>query len=804
MVNALSGPFRSSRTRSIAMLLAFVLLVAGALQLTASADAETRTITRVSAARDALGIDYDRNGTATSTRYNMGDPTISVGESPADGDDARAFVPFWITTDMLALAKDEGTATVSLKVWRAENLGSRKLVLEGYTASAVGQSDFNRAATPIATITPVVGKLGVDVTPLVRATPAKAYLVLRLRLDTMAPLDGTVARVTIGTSEAKVAANRPLITVASKLTAQSQPPPASTPTTTPPDSTPPVTAAPQLEPSARRWSAAAGTTVGASRYPVPAGALVVAPGGDDAAPGTEAAPLRTLTAAVARAASGATIVLRAGSYHESVVIPSAKRLTVQSWPGEAAWLDGSSSVTGWTATGGRWHDDGWTTKFDPSPTYTRGAADSTVASWGFVDPNHPMAAHPDQIWIDGVAQRQVGSLAEVVPGTFFHDEAANQLWLGSDPTGHDVRASDLVRALMIRSDASVVRGLGIRRYAPSVPDMGAVTVERPGVLVENVAVTDTATTGLYVAGVADVTLRNLFLARNGLLGGGASTADNLTLDRVASEGNNTEHFNLSPVSGGFKVTRSRGVTVRDSAFRANNGPGLWMDESVYDMTITGNEMRDNAGHGASLEISAKALFANNLVLDNGGFGVKVNNTSDVAIWNNTFVGNDRSINLVQDTRRPTTATTAGRDKRQPFPDPTMTWLLGPVTVRNNVIATPHSGNCLLCVEDYSKQRTAEQIGVTADGNVYNRVNAATPAWLVVWSRGAANPATYTTLSAFRAATSQEAAGQLVDGGAIVGADGAVTLPGGAVAVQVPPAVATVTGLDGATIGAAPR
>ncbi|HEY3722978.1 MAG TPA: right-handed parallel beta-helix repeat-containing protein [Acidimicrobiia bacterium] len=788
------------------MLVAFALLLAATLQLAVSADAESRTITRVSAARDALGIDYDRNGTATSTRYNMGDPTISVGESPADGDDARAFVPFWVTPDMLALAKDEGTATVSLKVWKAENLGSRKLVLEGYAASSVGQGDFNRPATALATITPVAGKLGIDVTPLVRAMTAKTYLVLRLRLDSMAPLDGTVARVTIGTSEAKVAANQPLLTVASKLTAQSEPPPASTPTTTPADPTPPVTTAPQPTPATPRWSAAAGTTVGASRYPVPAGALIVAPDGNDAAPGTEAAPMRTLTAAVAKAASGATIVLRAGSYHESVVIPSSKRLTVQPWPGEAAWLDGSSAVTGWAASGGRWHDDGWTTRFDASPTYTRGAADNTAANWGFVNPSYPLASHPDQIWIDGVAQRQVGSLAEVGPGAFFHDEAANQLWLGSDPTGHDVRASDLVRALMIRSDASVVRGLGIRRYAPSVPDMGAVTVERPGVLVENVAVTDTATTGLYTS-AANVTLRNLYFARNGMLGFGGTASDNLIIERVVSENNNTEQFNQSPVSGGLKVTRSRGVVVRDSIFRANNGPGLWMDESVYNMTITGNEMRDNAGHGASLEISAKAVFANNIVTNNGRFGVKINNTSDVSVWNNTFAGNrDRSINIVEDTRRPTTATTAGRDKRQPFPDPTMTWLVGPVAVRDNIIADQRGGNCMLCVEDASHERTAAQIGVTADGNLYNRSSASSPTQLVVWSKGPGNPATFLTLAAFSAATGQDTHSQLIDGTGVVDPSGLLLGATTAVAQALPDAIASVTGLvaGAADLGASAR
>ena len=87
----------------------------------------------------------------------------------------------------------------------------------------------------------------------------------------------------------------------------------------------------------------AGTTVGAAHYPVPSGAIIVSPSGNDAAAGTTSAPLRTLAHAVASAPSGATIVLRAGSYHESVVIPPGKRLTIQAWPGEPVWLDGSST-----------------------------------------------------------------------------------------------------------------------------------------------------------------------------------------------------------------------------------------------------------------------------------------------------------------------------------------------------------------------------------------------------------------------------------------------------------------------------
>jgi parallel beta-helix repeat protein len=378
-----------------------------------------------------------------------------------------------------------------------------------------------------------------------------------------------------------------------------------------------------------------------------------------------------------------------------------------------------------------------------------------------------MAAHPDQVWANGKALRQVASLAQLGPDSFFVDDAADELWIGTNPKGAGLQVSKLSQALQIRSAGTVVRGLGIRRYAPSVPDMGAVTVENSGVVIENVAITDSATTGLHVgsgASVSGVAVRDVTLQNSGMLGMNASYSDNLTIERVHSENNNTERFSLSPVSGGMKIGRSRGVTVTDSAFIGNYGPGLWFDESVYDMTVTGSEMRANAGHGVSFEISAKASFTNNVVIDNGGFGVKVNNTSNVVVSNNTFSGNDRSINLVQDDRRPTSPNSVGRDRRQPFPDPTMTWLLGPANVTNNIIHKQRSGICMLCVEDYSQERSAEQIGVTANGNVYLRPSY-TPRYLVLWSRGPLNPALFENLTTFRSATGQEMAGALYDGAA---------------------------------------
>ncbi|MHA7239310.1 right-handed parallel beta-helix repeat-containing protein [Arthrobacter sp. TMS1-12-1] len=505
------------------------------------------------------------------------------------------------------------------------------------------------------------------------------------------------------------------------------------------------------EPPDRRTGAGS-APLGSTAYAIPDDALFVSRSGSNSARGTRHSPLRTIKAAVRRAVSGQTIVVRAGSYHEQVKIPTTKRITLQSYPGEEVWLDGSRRVRGFEPEGRTFVAEGWTVEFDASPTYARGRADGTTPGWTFVNDERPMASHPDQVWIDGEPQRQVGSPEDVAPGSFFVDYDSDRLVLGSDPSGKQVRASALAKAISIQSGGSAVRGIGVRRFAPSVPSMGAVTVESSGISIENVVIEQTSTTGLAVSG-PDARLKGITLTGNGMLGASATYADGLSVIDLKVTDNNTEGFNPSPVAGGFKIGRTRTVRVQDSLFEANEGTGLWFDESVEDMTVSGNDVIGNSAHGISVEISARAVIADNVVAENEGSGLKINNTSDVEIWNNSFIGNGRAINIVQDSRRAADGETPGHDPRRLLPDPSMTWINGPVAVRNNVLADA-TGDCLLCVEDYSEESSAEDMGVTTAGNVFHRVSGSSPAWLVVWSRGAGDPAVYPTLGSFRTATGQ--------------------------------------------------
>jgi hypothetical protein len=141
-----------------------------------------------------------------------------------------------------------------------------------------------------------------------------------------------------------------------------------------------------------------------------------------------------VTRALALAPAGGTVVLRAGTYHESVVI-SSRQVTLQSYPHEAVWFDGTEAIIAWVQHGTTWRQDGLTQRFDASVGFNKGDVDGTAAGWQFVNPSYPMAAHPDQVYVDGAQLRQVQSRSAVTAGTFFLDESTSKLFIGSDPTG---------------------------------------------------------------------------------------------------------------------------------------------------------------------------------------------------------------------------------------------------------------------------------------------------------------------------------------------------------------------------------
>jgi len=474
-------------------------------------------------------------------------------------------------------------------------------------------------------------------------------------------------------------------------------------------------------------------------YPVPSDAYFVSPSGSNSGPGSLTSPWRTLQKAVDAAPSGSTIVLRGGTYHEYVTW-YRKKFTLQPYPGERVVFDGSEPVAGWVADSPTlWHVNGWKTEFKQG-----GRPD-------LVGKKNPYAIHPDMVFVDGTPLRQVGSRSDVVEGTFYVDYAGDRLYVGTDPSGHSVAASTLSRGLYLNyANGSVVRGLTFQRYATHPDLIAAVVATGDGIVFENNIFEHNAAIGLSDMADNSEVLNNTF-AYNGQMGLHSHLSDNLLIQANWMHHNNTELFYPGGAEGGLKVTTGTNQLWADNVSEDNLGDGMWCDVRSKNIAIVRNVVRNNTNRGIKCEISANIVVASNLVTGNRHYGILNNESSGYQIWNNTLVGNGRGIQTTDWTRQRSNAV---------FPEN-----VGDTVIRNNIIVDGTGrriSTALLAVEDFTRQRSAAQMGVTADYNAYFRTGAAGPQYVALWARVGGNiqPLDF---AAFQRRTGQETHGIARDG-----------------------------------------
>jgi nitrous oxidase accessory protein NosD len=410
--------------------------------------------------------------------------------------------------------------------------------------------------------------------------------------------------------------------------------------------------------------------------------------------------VRTVRRAVSVAASGGTIVLRGGTYRESVEIAS-KRLTLQPHPGEAAWLSGTDVVTGWVADGSAWRRDGWTHELP------RGNFDPNL-----VDPAHPMAGSPEMVFIDGRPLREVGSRGAVASGTFFLDRAADRLYVGSDPAGHQVEASVRGVGLNVRAAGSVIRGLGFRGYGTSPELLGAVQGYADDLTFDNNVFEHNAAGGTALIG-SRITYRHNTARDNGQIGVVASRTNNLVFSGNHLDGNNTERFYGAAAAGGFKLGDADNVTISENLAEDNAGHGLWADIQSYNVNFLENIARRNGAAGIFFEWSRRAVIASNVTAQNSQ-GLLISESSDVEIWNNTIADNGRTLEIYGNVRVP---------------------LPKNITVRNNIISHGPRSHwpAVVVVSDVTFTNSGFLMNVTTDHNAYYRSSTSRAQFLVEWA-----------------------------------------------------------------------
>jgi parallel beta-helix repeat protein len=461
--------------------------------------------------------------------------------------------------------------------------------------------------------------------------------------------------------------------------------------------------------------------VGTASYAVPAGALFVSPSGSDSAAGTQAAPLKTVQAAVNKATTGKTIVLRAGTYHQTAIV-SKTGLTIQAYPNEAVWFDGSSVVSSWTKSGSVWVHSGWTNQFDHSASFSTGTNSSA-----FINPSYPMAAWPDQVFINGAKLAQVAAGSSVGAGQFSVNYSAKTLTIGSDPTGKEVRSSDLVKALTASATNVTLQGFGVRRYGTPLPQMGTVSLYGGSNTARNLVVSDNATQGISMMHSYNI-VDHVTSTGNGMTGIHGNQADGSVIKNSFISGNNAEHFNASPSAAGMKITRTLGFTISNNTVTNNLATGIWLDESVRRFTIANNTSTGNK-KGITIELSDTGIVANNVLT--GEYGLWALDSGNIKVFNNSFSGvTNKAVGLSQDARRQAASGAVGRDPRMPVPDPTCPWLTRNITVANNQFAK--GGSYQVFALDQQTNISADQMNLVINGNFFAYKDTSTDASMVAW------------------------------------------------------------------------
>ena len=488
--------------------------------------------------------------------------------------------------------------------------------------------------------------------------------------------------------------------------------------------------------------------VGTATYAVPSGSLFVDPAnGSDAAAGSQGSPHQTVAHALAAASYGQTIVLRAGTYHEGITVSSSKSVTIQAYPNEAVWFDGSTQITSWTQQGGVWVHSGWTAQFDHSPSYTFGQDD------GFVNPSYPMAAWPDQVFIDGVSQEQVAAGTTPTSGQFAVDYNAQTITIGTDPAGHEVRASDLGQAIVAAGPVQLL-GFGVRRYATCIPLIGTIYFGgvSAGSLVENLVVDNNATEGIGV-GVHNVTINHVTATNNGLMGFQGNSCDGLVISNSIASNNNREHFNTQPSSGGMKIARCTGLTIVNCEVSNNTATsGIWTDISVTQFAIIGNTVQNNPYYGIEVELSQSGIIANNTV-SGSRYGITPYNSGSVQIYNNHCSGNSVwDIGLSEDARVNSGNVYVSQSL--------CSWRLDNLTICNNQL--DGGGGFEFYALDKASNTPASAMHITINGNVFGNNTAV----MVGWGGGDNTTVTYyRTPSALNTALGVSWSNGLSDGAA---------------------------------------
>lgn len=514
----------------------------------------------------------------------------------------------------------------------------------------------NRVAAPEPTIPPTVAIVPAEPVAKAPVEPAPS------EAPTQAPATAGGGVATAGAAETLPVAGTTL-PVPSQATAPASAPAATAAAPVVPTAVTASGAAPTDEgtvPSAAEPLTIAGAGVGSSGAPAgTAGSsagrkiyvLPASTGASDGNPGTQASPLKTISAAMRILKAGDEVLVGPGVYRETVVVPDLSGASVPTTirglqPGKAI-IKGSDLVTGWVQAGSDMWFVNWSAD-EPEQVYRAGTPLQQIGGTVFGGypgkPGHELASmHRSEggVWPGRVA----GSVSTMPEDSFFFDTTARRLYVRSSKplvggealevsvrtyvlqalAAHLLTISDLdfehsntsfkVRhgAIMVKGSYNTVRGIHVRRM-----DAFCAMLSGEGNRLQDSLFEYCGQAGINVGGSGPQVIGNTI--------------------RYA----NTRKFNKNWEAGGAKFTGTPALVdavVARNLVVFSTGDGLWFDWTPQRILIEANVTAYNTGHGIHFEASTQGTIVGNTSYGNGLRGIYLLESSYSEVRRNIVFAN---------------------------------------------------------------------------------------------------------------------------------------------------------------------
>jgi hypothetical protein len=363
--------------------------------------------------------------------------------------------------------------------------------------------------------------------------------------------------------------------------------------------------------------------------------------------GTSAAPLQTIQAAINVANTrntqniASTIIVNPGVYRESINIgPSqtAAPLVIQASTTGSTVISGSNVLTGWQPVSGHsgtyWHS--WTYNFGEC---------AIPNGWPTNIP--AIARRTEMVFVNSAPLTQVLSESQLRPGTFFVDEATNQILI-TPPSGTSVSTAKIEAAVrpqvfsIYNRSYVTVKGMIFQHANSCMNKPAAVISGSSHITVNEVQAIWNNWGGLQLAGDSYSTVENSIASHNGGVGFMGDKDISTTFSYDESDFNNWRgaagaFYNWG--MGGTKLFQMHTATVQHLFAYGNQAQGLWFDTDNKNITVNTVTVAGNTMSALQLEANEGPITVESSHFCTSLAGVTALNQEKLTMKYNSFYNN---------------------------------------------------------------------------------------------------------------------------------------------------------------------